>query len=162
MVSNRLCAVNESFNDTALNASSVSWIGQSMILKINVDHQLQSIGNANGISTFIPISLLPSMEWQCWLKLNFAPSERISLESIFMSMIQYYPKADAHYLEIGDNGEYGSQSNFTDKSTAKAPCWPKVYQVLSPRSFYRTHENKSKSGRNMDTFDGLPGRGRTI
>jgi hypothetical protein len=101
-----VCAqVNESFNDTALNASSISWIGQLNDFKINVDHQLQSIGNANGISAlFAPISLLPSMEWQCWLKLNFAPSETNKLRIYLHVNDTVLSKADAHYLEIGDNG----------------------------------------------------------
>lgn len=101
-----VCAqVNESFNDTALNASSASWTGQLNDFKINVDHQLQSIGNANGISAlFAPISLSPSMEWQCWLKLNFAPSETNKLRIYLQVNDTTLAKSDAHYLEIGDNG----------------------------------------------------------
>ncbi|MEP7320694.1 MAG: hypothetical protein ABI761_02200, partial [Saprospiraceae bacterium] len=97
--------VSESFSDSTIELSPVKWSGQINDFKINGDHQLQSIGNSAGVSLIhTPFLLSTSMEWQFWIRLNFAPSESNRLRIYLQSNDTTFSKADAYYIELGDNG----------------------------------------------------------
>ncbi len=93
----------ENFNDsTWLNTTA--WKGQVEDFKINSDSQLQSIGNTTGVSTLYTYSSLPSFSLSLWIKLGFAPSESNKLKIYLQADDTLLAKANAYYLEIGENG----------------------------------------------------------
>ena len=93
--------ISESFKDTSVTLSSITWYGQVNDFKINAEHQLQSIGNINGASTlYTSLQASSAMEWELWVKLNFAPSESNRVRIYIQSNDSIFSNGNASTLPL--------------------------------------------------------------
>ncbi|MEP7266785.1 MAG: lamin tail domain-containing protein [Saprospiraceae bacterium] len=97
-------SINQQFNDSSWNENRV-WYGQSKDFRLNIDHQLQSLGNETGISTiYANYTLNALQEWNFWFKMNFAPSESNQLRIYLFADDTSLSLTNAYFIQIGENG----------------------------------------------------------
>lgn len=95
---------SEDFSDSIWYSKN-KWYGQINDFKSNTDKKLQSIGNASGQSNlFTEYKTFEELEWQFWIKLDFAPSESNQLKIYLYLDDTMLSKANGYYLQIGENG----------------------------------------------------------
>lgn len=95
----------ENFSDGDFTANP-TWTGDVALFKVNTDFQLQL--NASGDATAalaVPIVTSTEMEWSCWVKLSFAPSDN-NLARIYLSSDQQDLKGslNGYYIKLGEGG----------------------------------------------------------
>lgn len=88
----------ENFNDGDFT-NNPSWTGDAGLFKVNTAFQLQSNGSADGTASLsVPVAAFPEMEWSCWVKLGFSPSDN--------NMARIYLLSDQQDLEGSLNGYF--------------------------------------------------------
>ena len=96
---------NENFNDGDFT-SNPTWSGDVTLFKVNTAFQLQL--NASGDATTalaVPVTVEPEMEWSCWVKLSFAPSDN-NMARIYLTSDQQDLKGslNGYYIKLGEAG----------------------------------------------------------
>jgi hypothetical protein len=95
----------ESFSDGDFT-SNPTWTGDAGAFKVNTSFQLQL--NATGDATTalaVPIVSSQEMEWSCWVKLGFAPSDN-NFARVYISSDQQDLKGplNGYYIKLGEAG----------------------------------------------------------
>jgi hypothetical protein len=95
----------ESFSDGNFT-SNPTWSGDVSFFKVNTDFQLQL--NASGDATAVlavPIVTTDEMEWNCWVKLAFAPSDN-NMARVYLTADQQDIKGplNGYYIKLGEGG----------------------------------------------------------
>ena len=95
----------ESFSDGDFT-SNPTWTGDAGAFKVNTSFQLQL--NATGDATTalaVPIVSSSEMEWSCWVKLGFAPSDN-NFVRVYISSDQQDLKGplNGYYIKLGEAG----------------------------------------------------------
>ena len=95
----------EDFSDGDFTANP-TWMGDVTLFKVNTAFQLQL--NASGDATAalsVPITTSAEMEWSCWVKLSFAPSDN-NLGRVYLLSDQQDLKSslNGYYIKLGESG----------------------------------------------------------
>ena len=93
----------ESFTDGDFT-SNPTWSGDAALFKVNTSFQLQLNGSADAIAALsVPIVVSPEMEWSCWVKLAFSPSDN-NMARIYISSDQQDLKGslNGYYIKLGE------------------------------------------------------------
>jgi hypothetical protein len=86
--------------------SNPTWTGDVTLFKVNTALQLQL--NASGDATAalsVPLIATPEMEWSCWAKLSFAPSDN-NMDRVYLTSDQQDLKGslNGYYIKLGEAG----------------------------------------------------------
>ena len=95
----------ESFTDGDFT-SNPTWTGDAGLFKVNSLFQLQLNGTTDATAALaVPITIVPEMEWSCWVKLSFAPSDN-NLARIYLFSDQQDLKGslNGYYIKLGETG----------------------------------------------------------
>jgi hypothetical protein len=95
----------ENFSDGDFT-SNPTWTGDVNLFKVNTALQLQLNASGDAIASLsVPITTSPEMEWSCWAKLSFAPSDN-NLARIYLSSDQQDLKGslNGYYIKLGEAG----------------------------------------------------------
>lgn len=95
---------SESFTDGNFT-SNPTWTGDAALFKVNPAFQLQLNATTETLATLaVPIVSSTEMEWSCWVKLGFAPSDN-NMARIYLMSDQADLKGalNGYYLKLGEN-----------------------------------------------------------
>jgi len=95
----------ETFSDGDFT-SNPTWTGDESLFKVNTAFQLQLNASGDGIAALaVPIVTSDEMEWSCWVKLSFSPSDN-NLSRIYLSSDQQDLKGSlsGYYIKLGEGG----------------------------------------------------------
>lgn len=83
-----------------------TWTGDASLFKVNTSFQLQLNASGDAIAALaVPIVTSTEMEWSCWIKLSFSPSDN-NMARIYLSSDQQDLKGslNGYYLKLGEAG----------------------------------------------------------
>jgi len=96
---------SESFTDGDFTTNP-TWTGDVALFKVNTAFQLQLNATAETLATLaVPIVASTEMEWRCWAKLGFSPSDN-NMGRIYLLSDQQDLKGalNGYYLKLGEAG----------------------------------------------------------
>jgi len=94
----------ENFNDGDFT-SNPTWTGDAALFKVNTAFQLQLNATTEVLATLaVPVVTSTEMEWSCWVKLAFAPSDN-NMARIYLLSDQADLKGalNGYYIKLGEN-----------------------------------------------------------
>lgn len=100
-----LAQFTDTFSDGDFT-NNPSWSGDAASFKINTSFQLQLNSSGEGIAALsVPFVMQQDMEWSCWAKLAFAPSDN-NLSRVYIMSNTQDLKGDlnGYYLKLGETG----------------------------------------------------------
>jgi hypothetical protein len=95
----------EDFSDGDFT-NNPTWTGDAASFKINTAFQLQLNASGDAIAALsVPITVSPEMEWSCWAKLSFAPSDN-NMARVYLSSDQQDLKGslNGYFIKLGEAG----------------------------------------------------------
>ena len=95
----------ENFSDGDFT-SNPTWTGDVALFKVNTAFQLQLNASGDATATLaVPITSSAEMEWSCWAKLPFAPSDN-NMARVYLSSDQQDLKSPliGYYIKLGESG----------------------------------------------------------
>ncbi|MEI8046220.1 MAG: lamin tail domain-containing protein [Bacteroidota bacterium] len=95
----------ENFSDGDFTSNPI-WTGDVALFKVNAAFQLQLNATGDATATLaVPITSSADMEWSCWAKLPFAPSDN-NMARVYLSSDQQDLKSplNGYYIKLGESG----------------------------------------------------------
>ncbi len=99
-----MAQLTETFSDGDFT-SNPTWTGDATLFKVNTAFQLQLNGTADATAALaVPVTALPEMEWSCYVKLSFSPSDN-NMTRIYLLSDQQDLKGslNGYFIKIGEN-----------------------------------------------------------
>lgn len=95
----------ENFSDGDFT-NNPTWTGDAASFKVNTAFQLQLNASGDAIAALsVPLMVSQEMEWNCWAKLSFAPSDN-NMARVYLSSDQQDLKGslNGYYIKLGEAG----------------------------------------------------------
>jgi len=95
----------EDFSDGDFT-NNPTWTGDDALFKVNTAFQLQLNASGDATATLaVPSVTSTEMEWSCWVKLSFAPSDN-NFSRVYLSSDQQNLKSslNGYYIKLGEGG----------------------------------------------------------
>jgi hypothetical protein len=100
-----IAQLTEDFSDGDFTANP-TWTGDVNLFKVNTAFQLQLNASGDATATLaVPIVTTAEMEWSCWVKLSFSPSDN-NMSRIYLLSDQQDLKGslNGYYIKLGEGG----------------------------------------------------------
>ena len=99
-----MAQLTDTFSDGDFT-SNPTWTGDAALFKVNTAFQLQLNGTADATAALaVPVTAVPEMEWSCYAKLSFSPSDN-NMARIYLLADQTDLKGplNGYFIKLGEN-----------------------------------------------------------